>query len=77
MARMRRRHFVAACGAVGLSLAAPWVARGDAPEFSYKVGTNLVATHPLNVRLQEAADQIKQDTGGKVELRIFPTGPLA
>ena len=76
MTGVRRRHLIAACGGLGLGLAAPRVARGDAPEFSYKVGTNLVATHPLNVRLQEAADQIKQDTGGKVELRIFPNSQL-
>ncbi|MBV8526135.1 MAG: TRAP transporter substrate-binding protein [Acetobacteraceae bacterium] len=32
--------------------------------------------HPLNTRMQQAADQIKHDTEGKLEITIFPDGQL-
>jgi len=63
---------VAASGILG----APWIARAQAAEFTYKVGTNLPASHPLNVRLQEAIDAIKKDTDGRVELRLFANNQL-
>ncbi len=47
-----------------------------AAEFSYKFATNLPATHPLNVRGQEAADKIKAATGGRVEIAMFPNNQL-
>ncbi|WP_369669680.1 hypothetical protein, partial [Enterococcus faecium] len=43
-----------------------------APEFSYKYANNLPVTHPMNLRAQEAADRIKAETGGRVEIQIFP-----
>lgn len=48
----------------------------NAAEFSYKFANNLPATHPLNVRGQEAAARINKLTDGRVELRIFPTSQL-
>jgi len=54
----------------------PWVRRANAAEFSYKVGTNLPASHPLNVRIQEASDAIKKETDGRVDLRVFPNNQL-
>jgi len=54
----------------------PFVRRTFAAEFSFKIAHPLAATHPTNVRLLEAADQVRKDTDGKVELRIFPNGQL-
>lgn len=61
-----------ASGIVG----APWISRAHAAEFTYKVGTNLPATHPLNVRLREAIEAIKKDTDGRVELQLFANNQL-
>jgi tripartite ATP-independent transporter DctP family solute receptor len=49
---------------------------GEAAEFSYKYANNLPVSHPMNVRAQEAAERIKAETGGRVELQIFPNNQL-
>ena len=33
-------------------------------------------THPLNVRAQEAVDKIKQESGRRIEIQIFPNNQL-
>src|ERR671933_1676870 len=52
------------------------VGRASAAEFTYKYANNLPVTHPMNTRAQEAVERIKQDTGGKVEIQIFPNNQL-
>src|SRR5215472_3042795 len=59
-------------GAIG----APFVARAVGPEWTYKYANNLPETHPMNVRAREMAAAIKQDTGGRFELQIFPSSQL-
>ncbi|MGO1767939.1 ABC transporter substrate-binding protein [Advenella sp. S44] len=58
-------------GVVG---ALPQVAR--AAEFSYKYGNNLPLSHPLNIRAKEAADEIREKSGGRVDIAIFPNNQL-
>ena len=43
-----------------------------AAEFSYKMGTSSPAAHPFNTRLMEVGDRIAHDTGGRMELKVFP-----
>ena len=74
-----RRTFIqtsAALGAIGAlgALSAPAIAQGGI--FNYKVGTNVQASHSLYIRLTEASEAIRKDTGGKVNIRIFPNGQL-
>jgi TRAP-type transport system periplasmic protein len=58
-------------------LNAPFIRRAAAAaEFSLKVAHPLAASHPTNIRLLEAADQISKDSGGRIELTIFPNGQL-
>ena len=59
-------------------LAAPMLLRwpAHAAEFSFKVGNNLPATHPMNVRLSEAVADIQRETGGQVQLQTFPNSVL-
>jgi len=45
-------------------------------EFNYKYANNLPLTHPMNVRAQEAVDKIREDTGGRVAIQIFPSNQL-
>lgn len=50
--------------------------RAHAAEITLRYGNNLALSHPLNVRAQEAADRIKQETDGRVEMLIFPANQL-
>jgi TRAP-type transport system periplasmic protein len=47
-----------------------------AADFSYKFSTNVPLTHPLNLRLQQAFDRIKQDSNGTLEIQLFPNSQL-
>jgi TRAP-type transport system periplasmic protein len=50
--------------------------RGDAAEFVFRYANNNVAAHPMNVRLREAVELIKQETGGRMEVQLFPNSQL-
>jgi tripartite ATP-independent transporter DctP family solute receptor len=76
MPKMTRRsvlHVLAGAPAMS-ALAMPSIARAADIELRY--GNNLPATHPLNVRAQEAADRVKAQTNGRVEIKIFPNNQL-
>ncbi len=61
-----------AMGGIGM----PLVARAQQAEFVYKYANNLPDTHPLNVRAREMSAAIKTETGGKVDLQVFPNNQL-
>src|SRR3981081_1089020 len=63
---------VAVLGGVG----APFVARAQQAEFSYKYANNLPDAHPMNVRAKEMAAAIKTETNGRFDLQIFPNNQL-
>jgi len=65
-----------AASAVLGGLGAPWVARAQQAEFSYKFANNLPDTHPLNIRAREMAAAIKAETNGRFDLQIFPNNQL-
>src|ERR1700733_15620535 len=69
----RRR---AVTGASTLAVTAFAIGRAQAAEFTYKYANNLPATHPMNIRAQEAAAKIKEETGGRFELNVFPSSQL-
>jgi tripartite ATP-independent transporter DctP family solute receptor len=76
MATVTRRGFLAAgaaASAFGINLIAR---RGDAAEFSYRFANNVPADYPLNTRTTAAAERIRQATGGRFDLQIFPNGQL-
>ncbi len=45
-------------------------------EFNYKYANNLAATHPLNLRATEAVNNIREETGGRVAIQVFPSNQL-
>ena len=47
-----------------------------APQFTLKYASSLQSTHPVNVRLKEAAAAIKRETNGRVELQVFTNGQM-
>jgi tripartite ATP-independent transporter DctP family solute receptor len=73
--RISRRAFVAAgaaaplCGIITRRASA-------AAEFRYKLATGQDPTHPVNIRAQEAVDRIREATGGRLEIRLFPANQL-
>lgn len=73
-----RRTLLKASAATAVfgGVGAPYVARAQSAEFTYKYANNLPDTHPLNVRAKEMAAAIKSETGGKFDLQIFPNNQL-
>ena len=73
---LHRRGFVQAGTAAALAaLGAPLVARAQGT-LTFKWANNIPITHPSNIRVKEAADAIKTESGGKVEVQIFPNNQL-
>jgi TRAP-type C4-dicarboxylate transport system substrate-binding protein len=50
--------------------------RGDAAEFTWRYANEMVPTHSMNVHLQQAAERIRRDSGGRMEVQIFPNNQL-
>jgi len=69
-----RRVLLGASTAAALPLFA--IRRAQAADVTLRISNNVPTTHPLNVRMREAAEIIDKETGGKVELRIFPSNQL-
>ena len=73
----RRTALISATASAGL-LAAPFVRRVDAraAEFTYKFANNQPLTHPSNIRGAEAAAAILEESGGRIDIQIFPSNQL-
>ena len=65
-----------AASAVMGSVGAPFVARAQAAEFTYKFANNLPESHPFVARAREMAAAIKTETNGRFDLQIFPNNQL-
>jgi len=75
MTHLSRRRF-AALGAMATIAAATPLRYARAAEFTFKLGTNVPDSHPLNVYARRAAEEIKQATDGRFELQIFANNQL-
>jgi TRAP-type transport system periplasmic protein len=77
MNRFSRRDFLQHV-AVAPAFATPFIrsARAQQAEYVLKFGNNNPATHPMIVAMKQAAERIRQDSDGKVELQIFPNSQL-
>jgi tripartite ATP-independent transporter DctP family solute receptor len=58
------------------SISAPFVARAQQAEFTYKFANNLPDSHPENVRAREMSAAIKTETNGRFDLQVFPNNQL-
>jgi TRAP-type transport system periplasmic protein len=47
-----------------------------AAEFVFKLGTDVPETHPINIHARRAADAIRAQTDGRVDLQIFSNNQL-
>ncbi|MGY0195744.1 TRAP transporter substrate-binding protein [Leptothrix sp. BB-4] len=75
---LTRRNFLAGSAATGLAACSGVaLAQANRPaEFRLKLGTDLPATHSVNVRLQEAIAAIAAETQGRVAIELFPNNQL-
>ena len=69
--KLSRRQIMT--GAAGVSAAAIMHWPANAAEFSWKYGSVLPITHPMNARIAEAAPKIKEATGGRFEYAVYPS----
>ena len=77
MTGMTRRVFLRTTrAATGVSAFGILTRRGDAAEFTWRYANNMVTTHSMNVHLQQAAEGIRRDSGGRMEIQIFPNNQL-
>src|SRR3954453_12841754 len=73
----RRRLLTAGSTAfVAGAIGAPFIARAQQAEFTYKYANNLPETHPMNARAKEMAEAIKKETNGRFDMQIFPSSQL-
>jgi len=73
--KLSRRNLIKA----GTALAAPWVitsSNAQKAEFTVKFGSNLPATHPLNLRAVDLANKLKVESKGRIDLQVFPFNQL-
>jgi len=75
MTKISRRQFSALAGAATIGAAIP-LRRANAAEFSFKLGTNVPESHPLNVYARKAAEEITKATDGRFQLKLFPNNQL-
>jgi TRAP-type transport system periplasmic protein len=72
--KMKRRNFVGALSVGAAVTSVPAFAQSG--PIVLKWANNIPITHPSNVRIREAAEAIKAETGGKVDIQIFPNNQL-
>lgn len=75
MTPITRRQLLGGSAAVAATLAFPAIVRGQA-QFRLKFANIMPADHPLNVRMREAAETIRQQTNGQVDIQVFPASQL-
>ena len=71
-----RRSFIQATASAGAlaSIGAPVFAQ-TAP-LAFKWANNIPVTHPSNIRVREAVEAIKKESGGRVDISVFPNNQL-
>ncbi|MDE1949535.1 MAG: TRAP transporter substrate-binding protein [Burkholderiales bacterium] len=72
---LNRRQFGSAI-AFGLGPIALSGARAASASIVLKYGTAFPADHPGTTRIKEAAEALRKDTGGKVDLQVYPASQL-
>lgn len=74
--RFTRRSLLKCTIAAGAAIPLPFIARAATPEFTYKFGVDLPASHPTSIWAQKAADRIRAETGNRLDIQVFPNSQL-
>lgn len=72
-----RRTFMK--GAAAATVAAAMISRGGlarAADFDFKLANGFPASHPLNLRSMEAIGRIRDQSGGRLNITLFPGSQL-
>lgn len=72
--RPSRRAVLAGAAAFPLVTVLKWPAH--AAEFEMKYATGQDPTHPVNLRAQEALGRIREASGGRIDIKLFPANQL-
>src|SRR5262249_23645053 len=75
-AMLTRRGFSRLAAAAPVGAAAMLSSRAKAAEFTYKYGNQVPASHPMTVFAQRAADRIRQESNGRLDIQLFPNNQL-
>ena len=73
---LSRQTFVRSTVAAAAGLAAFRPKPARAAEFTLKFANDLAATHPMNVRAVAMAKDISTQSGGRVEVQLYPNNQL-
>ncbi len=73
---LSRRGFIQGTAAAGALATIGQPVFAQAAEFSLKWANNIPATHPSSIRVREAADAIRKETNGRVDIQVFPNNQL-
>lgn len=74
---LTRRELIQRISITAAATAAPiTLVYGQGAEFTYKYAHNLPPTHPLHLRTKAAADAIRAETQGRLDIQIFPSNQL-
>ena len=71
-----RRNFVQGLAAGGALAAVGTPLFAQSAPLTLKWANNIPATHPSTTRVREAAETIKKETGGKIDIQVFPNNQL-
>jgi len=71
-----RRGVVAGAGALGVGLAAPWIARAQTYKPEYKISSVVGAPFPWGLGAQKWAALVKERSGGKINMKVYPGAAL-
>jgi TRAP-type transport system periplasmic protein len=71
---LTRRKLIATTAAIGAAAILPRYAR--AAEFEYKMGHSTPAVHPFHKHLLAVSERIGKETGGRMQLNVFPNSQL-
>ena len=73
---LARRQLIQGIAASGALVATHQPLFAQTAPITLKWANNIPVTHPSNVRIREAVENIKRDTGGKVDIQVFPNNQL-
>jgi tripartite ATP-independent transporter DctP family solute receptor len=69
-----RGRFVA--GAVTALATVAFARPARAAQWTYKYASNVPVEHPLNVRMRQCWDAVRAQTGGRLDVQLFPNNQL-
>jgi TRAP-type transport system periplasmic protein len=72
----RRQLIQGAASAAAVTAAPMKLAFAQSAEFTYKYANQVPATHPVNIRAKAAADAIRHETNGRLDIQLFPSNQL-